>query len=144
MFNDWAATKETLLKGLSDKNSEVVGKLLDNQKAVLEGNQPTDDDISGFKKVLLPMIRRIIPSTIAADIVGVQPMSGPSGTIFSMKPNYSSWLFFHEWLVRMFGSVVAEQFITMQNGQDAYYEQFEKYLEVWIREKINVTHTTAI
>jgi Major capsid protein Gp23 len=42
-----------------------------------------------FKKILIPMIRKTLPSMIANDIVGIQPMTGPSGSIFSMKPNYS-------------------------------------------------------
>jgi hypothetical protein len=29
-----------------------------------------------FDKILIPMLRRVIPSLIAAEIVGVQPMSG--------------------------------------------------------------------
>lgn len=31
------------------------------------------------------MIRRILPATIANDIMGVQPMSGSAGSIFSMR-----------------------------------------------------------
>lgn len=41
-----------------------------------------------FSKVLLPMIRRIMPSTIVHDIVGVQPMTAPQGHVFSMRTNY--------------------------------------------------------
>lgn len=39
----------------------------------------------------LPLIRkrRIYPGLIASDIVGVQPMSGPTGSIFNMKNPYS-------------------------------------------------------
>jgi hypothetical protein len=35
-------------------------------------------DLAAMQKVLLPMIRRVIPSLIANEIVGVQPMSGPT------------------------------------------------------------------
>lgn len=31
-----------------------------------------------FQKIMLPMIRRVMPSLIAAEIVGVQPMGEPS------------------------------------------------------------------
>lgn len=38
-----------------------------------------------FENLSIPMIRRVIPSLIAADIVGVQPMTNPIGMIFDMK-----------------------------------------------------------
>ena len=34
-------------------------------------------------KIILPLIRKIVPSLIANDIVGVQPMSSPTGGVFS-------------------------------------------------------------
>lgn len=37
----------------------------------------------------LPNLRKVMPSIIADDIVGVQPMSMPSGLIFSMKHRYN-------------------------------------------------------
>lgn len=39
-----------------------------------------------FDPVLLPMIRRVMPNIIAQSIIGVQPMTGPAGSIFSMRP----------------------------------------------------------
>ncbi len=39
--------------------------------------------------VLINMIRKIIPSMIAADIVGIQPMSAPTGSGLTVKPRYS-------------------------------------------------------
>jgi hypothetical protein len=35
------------------------------------------------------MIRRIIPSTIATEIVGVQPMTGPVGLVYSLRYKYN-------------------------------------------------------
>jgi S-ribosylhomocysteine lyase LuxS involved in autoinducer biosynthesis len=40
-------------------------------------------------QVLLPIIRRTMPSIIANDIIGVQPMTGPTGLIYSMRSRYS-------------------------------------------------------
>lgn len=37
---------------------------------------------------LIAMVRRIIPQTIAHEICGVQPMTEPTGLIFSLKPKY--------------------------------------------------------
>ena len=39
-------------------------------------------------KVLLPLIRNVMPSIIANDIIGAQPMSAPAGDIFNLKPKY--------------------------------------------------------
>ena len=43
-----------------------------------------------FANIKIPMIRRIIPSVIAADLVGVQPMTAPSGLIFSTSHTYGA------------------------------------------------------
>lgn len=35
--------------------------------------------------VILPYIRRVMPAIMAKDIIGVQPMIGPVGNIFTLK-----------------------------------------------------------
>ena len=45
---------------------------------------------AGFDPVLISMIRRSMPNLIAFDLMGVQPMSGPSGLIFAMRSKYTS------------------------------------------------------
>ncbi len=39
--------------------------------------------------VILPIIRRVIPTIIANEILGIQPMTGPAGDIFTMRGNYN-------------------------------------------------------
>ncbi len=48
----------------------------------------SDNPIQTFDPVLISMIRRSMPNLIAFDLMGVQPMSGPSGLIFAMKSQY--------------------------------------------------------
>ena len=36
----------------------------------------------------IPFIRKILPGLIANEIIGVQPMSGPAGKIFTIKTTY--------------------------------------------------------
>jgi len=43
---------------------------------------------AGFDPVLISLVRRSTPQLIAYDIVGTQPMSGPTGLVFFMKSNY--------------------------------------------------------
>jgi hypothetical protein len=87
---NWLETKEALLEGLSGSKKQVVATLLENQKKHLmetafpsTANQAAD--IGNFQKIVIPMIRRILPGTISSDLVGVQPMSGPVGLVYSLR-----------------------------------------------------------
>jgi hypothetical protein len=39
--------------------------------------------------VVLPIIRRVMPSIIAQDIIGVSPMTGPVSDIFTLRVKYA-------------------------------------------------------
>ena len=39
------------------------------------------DEQQEFQKTLIPLIRKVVPQMIAAEIAGVQPMSGPKGLL---------------------------------------------------------------
>lgn len=39
---------------------------------------------------ILPAIRRVMPKVIAHDILGVQPMTGPTSQVFSLRSRYRS------------------------------------------------------
>jgi len=64
-------------------------RLLENTKKVLLQEGVTTANAAGYDPVLISMVRRTMPSLIANDIVGVQPMSGPTGLIFAMKAHYT-------------------------------------------------------
>jgi len=46
--------------------------------------------IDTFDPVLISLVRRAMPNLIAYDVVGVQPMTGPTGLIFAMKSRYTA------------------------------------------------------
>jgi hypothetical protein len=46
-------------------------------------------DIKGFDPVLISLVRRTAPQMIAFDIMGTQPMSGPTGMVFALVPEYA-------------------------------------------------------
>lgn len=46
--------------------------------------------VSNYDPVLISLIRRAAPKLIAYDLVGVQPLTGPSGQIFYMRARYDS------------------------------------------------------
>ncbi len=52
---------------------------------------PIEPPDSRLPKVLIPMIRRTFPELITADIVGVQPMSGPVGLKFALKYSFCTY-----------------------------------------------------
>ena len=89
----WTEMKETLLEGLDARKASIVAPLLENQRSYVinetaAAGATSAGDIANFRKTLLPMIRRIIPGTIATEIVGVQPMSGPVAQVFSLRYKY--------------------------------------------------------
>ena len=49
----------------------------------------TDKDEDKAQGALISLIRRLLPQIIANVVVGVQPMTGPEGEIFSIRPNLS-------------------------------------------------------
>ena len=51
--------------------------------------QTVAGDAQNFDPVLISLVRRTAPNLIAFDIMGVQPMSGPTGLIFALRPTYS-------------------------------------------------------
>lgn len=94
LFENWSETKEALLEGLSPSKRAIVAPLLENQKNHLLMTESAaagavqSSDIANFRKILVPMIRRVIPGTIASELVGVQPMSGPVGLVYSLRFRY--------------------------------------------------------
>lgn len=94
LTENWGETKATLLEGLKPSQKSTVEKLLENQKEQIlretaAAGAVQAHDIANFRKAVLPMIRRIIPGTIATELVGVQPMSGPVGLIYTLRYKYN-------------------------------------------------------
>jgi hypothetical protein len=50
----------------------------------------TGSNIDNYDPVLISLVRRAMPNLVAYDLVGVQPMTGPTGLIFAMRSRYSS------------------------------------------------------
>jgi hypothetical protein len=63
--------------------------LLENQRLMNE-NPTSADDIASFKRISIPLVRRIYPQLIANKIVSVQPLLGPTGLAYYLRYRYSS------------------------------------------------------
>jgi hypothetical protein len=49
-------------------------------------------NVATLNRVILPVIRRVMPTVIANELVGVQPMTGPVGQIHTLRVRYSDTL----------------------------------------------------
>lgn len=91
--SNWAATKGALTDGLSGQKKETMGVILDNtKKHIMESatmGSTQAGNIASMNKVMLPLIRRVLPSVIANEILGVQPMTGPVGQIHTLRVRYT-------------------------------------------------------
>lgn len=93
LFENWSELKDAMLDGLPVQKRGIVGTVMENQRQHMlnetaAGGAVAAHDIAGFRKIMIPMIRRIIPGTIATEIVGVQPMQGPVGLVYTQRYKY--------------------------------------------------------
>lgn len=101
LVENWARTKSKMLEGLDDNMAVQVGRVLENQrKAMLAENAAqvatTSSDIAGYRKAILPVIRRVIPGTFTNDLVGMQAMDGPTAQVYTMRFKYGEDVNAHE------------------------------------------------
>lgn len=82
--------QQGFLEGIQDpairKSTSV---LLENQRLINEMSTDTSD-IASFKRISIPLVRRIYPQLIANKIVSVQPLLGPTGQVFYIRFRYAS------------------------------------------------------
>ena len=89
----WNDTKDALLEGLEGNRRNSMSVVLENTKRYLQEAASTGASASGniatLNRVILPVIRRVMPTVIANEIVGVQPMQGPVGQIHTLRVRYA-------------------------------------------------------
>src|SRR3954467_9866207 len=86
--SQWAQTG--LLEGIEDRlTRSTTAVLLENQRLINEVSSDTGD-IAQFKRISIPLVRRIYPQLIANKIVSVQPLLGPTGLVYYLRFRYSS------------------------------------------------------
>jgi hypothetical protein len=89
----WDETKEALLEGLSGSKRNSMAVILENTKRYLRENATAGSTVAGnvatLNRVILPVIRRVMPTVIANELVGVQPMTGPVGQIHTLRVRYA-------------------------------------------------------
>ena len=105
LLNKWKPVLEhSALPEIGNSHKEAVtAQILENtEQAIREGStygasssllaedSPSNStaDVKNYDPVLINLVRRAMPNLIAYDIVGVQPMTGPTGLIFAMRSIY--------------------------------------------------------
>ena len=89
----WNDTKAALLEGLGGTKKAVMATTLENTRKYLSetatAGATSAGNIATLNRVILPVIRRVMPTVIANELVGVQPMTGPVGQIHTLRVRYS-------------------------------------------------------
>lgn len=107
--SNWKATKEALCEGadltknmdgsLNPNKKKVMETVLENTKNDLARRNPLMEtatagataagNVATLNKVILPVLRRVMPTVIANEIIGVQPMTGPVAQIHTLRVRYA-------------------------------------------------------
>jgi|TARA_Y100000022_G_scaffold5320_1_gene4381 hypothetical protein len=90
---NWDQTRDALMEGLDGTKADVMKTVLENTKVALNESATAGatqaGNIATLNKVILPVIRRVMPTVIANEIIGVQPMTGPVGQIHTLRVRYA-------------------------------------------------------
>ena len=82
--------KTGLLEGIEDRYvRSTTAVLLENQRLINEVSTDTGD-VAQFKRISIPLVRRVYPQLIANKIVSVQPLLGPTGLVYYLRFRYGS------------------------------------------------------
>lgn len=108
--SNWQATKQALLEGKdleynmdgtsNDTKKQVMDIVLENTRKDLmrraamplfetaTTGATSAGNVAALNKVILPVIRRVMPTVIANEIIGIQPMTGPVAQIHTLRVRY--------------------------------------------------------
>jgi len=89
----WNETKEALLEGLQGAKRSTMAVTLENTRKYLAesatAGATSAGNVATLNRVILPVIRRVMPTVIANELVGVQPLTGPVGQIHTLRVRYA-------------------------------------------------------
>jgi len=89
----WGETKAALTEGLTGNKKKTMDIVLENTRRALSesasAGATSAGNVATLNRVILPVIRRVLPTVIANELVGVQPMTGPVGQIHTLRIRYA-------------------------------------------------------
>ncbi len=92
MGNIQALLESSKYAPLTASDSAAMKLMLENtekEHARLVSEGTLSGDVAQFTPILMPMVRRVYPGLIANEILGVQPMSMPTGFIYALVNQYT-------------------------------------------------------
>ena len=103
--SQWLRTKEALCEGRdlthnqdgtpNPNKKQAMMTVLENTRRELKlmeaatSGATNASNVATLNKVILPVIRRVMPTVIANEIIGVQPMTGPVAQIHTLRVRYA-------------------------------------------------------
>lgn len=92
----WNKVKKGLVSDIASASRRAITEsVLENARreilkehATLGATQASN--VAIINKVMMPLIKRVMPTVMAHELVGVQPLSGPSGLITTMRIRYAT------------------------------------------------------
>lgn len=91
MENIQALLESSKYAPLTTSESVAMKLMLENtekEHARLVAEGTLSGDVAQFTPILMPMVRRVYPTLIANEILGVQPMAMPTGFVYALTNQY--------------------------------------------------------
>lgn len=104
--SQWKQTRDALCEGRdlthnmdgtpNPNKKQTMATVLENTRRELQrlneaatAGATSVGNVATLNKVILPVIRRVMPTVIANEIIGVQPMTGPVAQIHTLRVRYA-------------------------------------------------------
>jgi len=107
--SNWNKTKEALCEGRdllvnmdgspNPTKKKIMETVLENTRQEMMKRSPLMEhatagatsagNVATLNKVIMPVLRRVMPTVIANEIIGVQPMTGPVAQIHTLRVRYA-------------------------------------------------------
>ena len=92
----WAKMKKGLVSDIKSASRKAITEtVLENARreilkehATLGATQASN--VAIINKVMMPLIKRVMPTVMAHELIGVQPLTGPAGIITTMRVRYAT------------------------------------------------------
>lgn len=92
----WNKMKAGLVSDIKSPSKRAITEtvLENSRRAILKehatGGSTVAANVAIINKVMMPLIKRVMPTVMAHELVGVQPLTGPSGLITTMRIRYAT------------------------------------------------------
>lgn len=92
----WNKMRKGLVSDIkSNTRRAITETVLENSRREILREHATQgatmaSNVAIINKVMMPLIKRVMPTVMAHELVGVQPLTGPSGLITTMRIRYAT------------------------------------------------------